>query len=476
LFELSGWKNDRQTIEQWLIEQLKDKYSIDSQISQLWLKNNRILPLLDGLDELGLTRQRLAIEKINQYLQQDIARKLVVCCRWEEYKQGQVQLYRLRGAYYLQPPTESDIRDYLQRLNQQDLWQKIVNNQQMRELAQKPLFLNLMMTAFQGEAIVSQEQLFTNYVETQLKRPLNLQKYPQGKPPYSDDDTKKYLTYLAGQLEADSLTVFLIEKMQPYWLNPGKERWIFRLIYGLIIGLIIGLIGGLIYGLIFGLIGGLILWEFTEYKITAEAFEFSWRGLKKGLIYGLIFGLIVGLIFGLIFGLISGLIYGLISNLNVEIKSREKPNQGIKESLKKTLIIPLVSSPFAMIILPLTSLFTDTSYSWIQSVSLGLLLGLIVSLVTGGEDLIQHFTLRLILRQQGLIPRDYAHFLEYAADRKLIHRIGGQYRFLHDSLRKHFASQAPIPDRIIQKNSMYQNLLGLFLMFAWVYIFLSLVN
>ncbi|MDJ0903644.1 MAG: NACHT domain-containing protein [Xenococcus sp. MO_188.B8] len=271
IFELSTWKKNQQTIEQWLVEQLKDNYSIDFKVSQKWLKKNRILPLLDGLDELGLERQRLAIDKINQYLQQDTDRQLVVCCRGEEYKQGQVKLDKLRGGYYLQQPTESDIRDYLERLNQQDLWQKIEDNPEMRELAQKPLFLNLMMTAFQGEAIVSESQLFTKYIEEQLRRPLNSQKYPQGKAPYSDRDTKKWLTYLAGQLEADNLTVFLIEKMQPYWLNTGIERRVFRLILGLIFGLIIGLIFrlilGLIFGLIIGLIIGLILWEFKKYEI-----------------------------------------------------------------------------------------------------------------------------------------------------------------------------------------------------------------
>ena len=66
IFELSAWKKDHQSIEQWLIEQLKDNYSIDFKVSQKWIKQNRILPLLDGLDELGLIRQRLAIDKINQ--------------------------------------------------------------------------------------------------------------------------------------------------------------------------------------------------------------------------------------------------------------------------------------------------------------------------------------------------------------------------------------------------------------------------
>ncbi|MEM7757606.1 MAG: NACHT domain-containing protein, partial [Cyanobacteria bacterium P01_A01_bin.40] len=526
LFELSAWKSDRQSIEQWLVEQLKDNYSINFQISQRWLEQNRILPLLDGLDELGLVRQKLAIEKINQYLQQDIARQLVVCCRWEEYKQGEVQLYRLNGAYYLQPPTETDIKDYLSRLNQQDLWQKIATNGQMRELAQKPLFLNLMMTAFQGEAIVSEKQLFTSYVEEQLSRPLDLQKYPQRKPPYSDQDTKKYLTYLAGQLEADSLTVFLIEKMQPYWLNPGRERWIFRFIFSVVVVLVIGFFGlifglflwlrlnlefskSLILGLIYGLIGGLllglfygfILWSFKEYKIKAESFKFTWQGFKRGLIRGVMFGLIFtfvgfigGLIFGLIFeilfawkfleqslefifnnliiwirfkyqiywgilglnlGLVFGLVYGAFSELNVEIKSREMPNQGIRESKNKTLIIFLFLSLFFMSFFVLRFLFIRKLFGWMESIIWSLFLGLSVSLATGGVDLIQHLTLRLILHQQGLIPRNYAHFLKYAGERKLIHRIGGHYRFLHDSLRKYFASQATIPERVIKRNSIY---------------------
>jgi hypothetical protein len=102
-----------------------------------------------------------------------------------------------------------------------------------------------------------------------------------------------------------------------------------------------------------------------------------------------------------------------------------------------------------MLIFPLTFLYTDVFFTGIEFVGFGLLCGSIISLWTVGLDLIQHLTLRLILGQQGLIPRNYAHFLDYAADRKLIQRIGGQYRFLHDSLRKHFAAQAPIPKRII---------------------------
>ncbi len=55
---------------------------------------------------------------------------------------------------------------------------------------------------------------------------------------------------------------------------------------------------------------------------------------------------------------------------------------------------------------------------------------------------------------EGLISLNYAYFLDYAVERKLIQRIGGQYRFLHDSLRKYFADQSPIPKSIIKNNDL----------------------
>ncbi len=205
IFELSAWKNDKQSLEQWLVAQLKDIYSIDEKISQKWLENDKIIPLLDGLDELGLPRQRLAIEAINQYLKpKKIDRcRFVVCCRWEEYRQGKKKLNELHGAYYLQPPSDSVIRDYLRRLEQQQLWSKIESNPLMKELAQKPLFLNLMIPTFQGEEILSEEKLFEDYIARQLD-PNNHdpRKYPQGVP-YTEENTRHWLSYLARHLEAD---------------------------------------------------------------------------------------------------------------------------------------------------------------------------------------------------------------------------------------------------------------------------------
>ena len=174
----------------------------------------------------------------------------------------------------------------------------------------------------------------------------------------------------------------------------------------------------------------------------------------------------------MLLGMFFGLIIGLIFSLTDDKKFCEKPNQGIEALKNKTLIIALIFSLSGMLILPLISLFIGRDFDWITSVIFCLLFGLFISFFTLGQDLIHHLTLRLILCQQGLIPRNYADFLDYAAERKLIQRIGGQYRFLHDSLRKHFAPKEQIPERIIQENWIEKSLLGYFFLCAFVYIFL----
>ena len=490
IFELSTWKSDKQSLEQWFVAELKDIYYIEEKVSQRWLENNQILPLLDGLDELGLPRQRLAIQAINQDLQQNISRRLVVCCRWEEYRRGNKKLNELHGAYYLQPPSDSVIRNYLQSFGQQQLWSKIDSNPLMKELAQKPLFLNLMIPAFKGEEILSEEKLFEDYIAWQLD-PDNHdpRKYPQGVP-YTEEDTKHWLSYLARNLEADSLTVFLIEKMQSYWLRPGWERLAFRLIFGLIFGLIVGGILGLIIGGILGL----MIWDFNKYEIKASAFISSWQevnkkrseiierlikrlihvliyGLIGGLFYGVIFGnLIYGLIYGLIGGLIVGGILGLINGLKTEIETREIPNQGIQEAWKNSLIIPFFSFPFCVLILPLTSLATGVTFHWAGPICLGLALAMVIGLFTGGQDWIQHLALRLILRLRRKIPGDYSRFLNYAAERRLLQKTGGQYRFLHDSLRKYFCGNTHLQSHTfkITKNKWVGYVLLFFTVLSYV--------
>ena len=60
-------------------------------------------------------------------------------------------------------------------------------------------------------------------------------------------------------------------------------------------------------------------------------------------------------------------------------------------------------------------------------------------MVRGGIACIEHAYLRYSLWRRGAIPLNYVHFLEFAAKRILLRRIGGGYIFVHQLLLEHFA-------------------------------------
>jgi NhaP-type Na+/H+ or K+/H+ antiporter len=71
----------------------------------------------------------------------------------------------------------------------------------------------------------------------------------------------------------------------------------------------------------------------------------------------------------------------------------------------------------------------------------GLAIGLGLGAIMGGSDtVVKHYVLRLFLQRSGSIPRRYARFLDYCAERILLRKVGGGYIFIHRYLLEYFAS------------------------------------
>ncbi len=192
IFELSNWTNDQQPIDQWLVAQLKAEYSVPLKIGQHWLTTHQILPLLDGLDELGLARQQKCAVKINEFLPEaEPDRQAVVCCRTKEFRLGAVKLTGLNGAVELQPMSDGQIQDYLTAMGQPSLWvQAIQPSAELAELAQTPLMLTVMVVALANRPAQTQTEVFEAYIEERFTRYEN----EQGTLPYSRRDTRHYLS------------------------------------------------------------------------------------------------------------------------------------------------------------------------------------------------------------------------------------------------------------------------------------------
>lgn len=462
IFELSDWRPSQQPIEaatlnRWMVEQLQLKYGLDPQLSQDWLHRNRLLPLLDGLDELqNFTAEAIRAINSMQEDQKEQHLKLIVCSRFQDYQDCQESL-SLRTMIELKPLENKAIQDYLEHRNSSHLWQVLkASPQGWLKLAKTPLLLDLMPRAYPAPIVpdcpdhageeACRRRLFEDYSHQQLTQEEN-----SG---YSEEDSRRYLQQLAQILRRQGQTEFLIEEMQPDWLEtPRQKRWFnwgSRLIYALIFGLILGLIRGLIVGL-GGLMGGLFVDDENKIKLK-ESFDLSRSNIKSAILYSLAYGvigwLIGGVIGGVIAGLIAVLIAGLIAGLKAKLKVKSYPNQGIWESLKKSAIVSVLTTPIWMMgFLLIDDLLLRAGQEprlgnpaavVISGIGLGLLMGTMFGRL---NSVLRHVLLRWILFQNQVIPWNYARFLTDASERGLLKQSGGRFRFYHDLLREHFAGE-----------------------------------
>jgi hypothetical protein len=312
IFELSTWKDDRQPLDQWLTAQLKENYNVPKSVSEQWLKHEQLLPLLDGLDELGLNRQVKCVQAINQLLKETTYSHLIVCCRREEYEEGQVKLEELNGAVYLQPLTDVQIQKYLHDVNRLNLWQTIEREPDLKELAKSPLLLTMMVVAYQGRAIHNRQELFDAYIDQQFSQPLSKQTISSPKQP-TRKQTLSYLSWLAKKLKTESTNEFLIEKLQSNWLDNIRVIRLYRLICATALGLILSFIFYLniefIFKFIFTLpklfilpsddprIGG-----FNMVRVRKKLFDGFEQALLRGTYWTLPLVMVCSLILGTRFG------------------------------------------------------------------------------------------------------------------------------------------------------------------------------
>ncbi len=152
-FHLATWAQKTQPLTHWLVEELRDQYSIPLNTASSWVENEYILPLLDGLDEVTAERREDCILKINEFLQHNLL-SLVLCSRKKEYSELHVRA-RLQTAVVVQPLTEKQIEHYLANRGASlrpvyVAWQQ---DAELRKLTTTPLMLTVLTLAYQSKPL-----------------------------------------------------------------------------------------------------------------------------------------------------------------------------------------------------------------------------------------------------------------------------------------------------------------------------------
>jgi hypothetical protein len=226
---LSTWKESDVSLTSWIVREVQSLYYIGSRFTKAWLKKSRLLLMLDGLDEVKKEARLGCVKAINSYLEEGTPAGVVVSCRSSEYEALQMQL-KFKAAIKLLPLTDDQIDRYLDLPGLESIRAAVTSDTTLRELAQSPLVLNIMVLAYKDEhgRIAIERGITTN----QLRRDLMnhyiakmFERKSKDERPYSDETVKHGLSWLARRLVERSQTVFLIESLQPDWL-AGRAAWV----------------------------------------------------------------------------------------------------------------------------------------------------------------------------------------------------------------------------------------------------------
>jgi HEAT repeat protein len=204
LANIKSW-NGEQRLRDWVLEQNKD-FPV--------LRDERLLYMLDGLDELvldrsggaghtGDERQQPRAEFLERLADELAGDAVMVTSRIEEYRRLR-KAAGLGGAVTLQPLTTAQIRTYLEAMQRSWLWDLAARDPALLKLAETPLLLALLVVSFSKQqevgagdlAGLTEAAVFDRYVSARFAH----EQTRAGSLPFDESETRRRLADMATEI------------------------------------------------------------------------------------------------------------------------------------------------------------------------------------------------------------------------------------------------------------------------------------
>jgi hypothetical protein len=168
VFNLSSWAQKRQSIQNWMIEELSSKYQVPHKLAEEWVAANQILPLLDGLDEVARIHRKECVETINAYRKEHGFLPMVVCSRTSEYLDLDACI-ALNKAITILPLAPHQIEQYIRKEGKrlEAVARALSSDQSLREMASTPLMLTITSLTFRDTSL---DTLLSGHVQPRRSR------------------------------------------------------------------------------------------------------------------------------------------------------------------------------------------------------------------------------------------------------------------------------------------------------------------
>ena len=495
LLNLATWSEERDFAE-WYAQSIAHTYSLSPVFVRELLRRNAVVPFFDGFDEVAEKHRDDCFQKMAAYFGDQSNRQLIVSSRKKEYAAAKADA-PVYAEIEVQPLSLAQIKMSLSENAQSQaadraLLHALEHDRWLAEAVETPFYLNTASFLFgKGQRTLADFPFRTRNKKGRQAELVNI--FVAEQVPGERD--RKYLSFLAKEMELENFLVFELVKMQPGW---GGKLWWYHLAFSLIFGSAVGLTFGLLFGLVSGLVSSLVLGLAfglvghmeKKNKISSEDIQiWSWSEFKKNWKIGLVRGLAIGSALGLTIGLVSilfnglvwslvwglvgvlvwGLVGGLVGGLTWSLKivgtttnyllHLTNPYQRFWATFRNSLwYITLMI--LSLLIASLAANFWEGKNSWeelriwmqYQNLWLRLLvMGLFFSLLLFvNANFADHFSLRLILYLEGKMPLRVVTFMDRMSeqlifednrrsDKKGNKRRGATWRFRHKILQDYFA-------------------------------------
>ena len=509
LIDLSSWNNPEQLLLDWLSEEINFKYSLRADLAKEWVQTKQILLLLDGLDEVEPRYQHDFAIELNRWMTGDVEERpcgIVVCCRREQFEKVVKEPLRLSRAICLQALNTDQIADYFRSLKLSEVDIEVQQDSSLSDFLNKPLFLSIVgqllqenqfdLTVWKSKNNLAEKKfyLLDMYWKAMINRELVIDPKDQDngiksktygkKIPPNSISVKRGLIFIAKSLDQDFQSDFVIERLQPKYLQKKEELLFYRLICYTIFAVVAALIPNTLNTFIlprtnfienlvpFAVLAGLFIsfpWlkyalEVNTIKI-AEQFNFLniFARLEKNFL-SILFSILssVLVVIGGIIHLYPQIQYiiffpmVMFSGVSINkivgwifLNSREEihDSQSFNQVFRKSLLNIIIFVLFVLVIFLVIGFRLSFGMRSImeKDVYLAVLLSYLVYIIffASCEILrpwVQHYILRKVMVSNKYYVPPYDLFLDYCTERRLLQRIGGRYRFMHKLLRDHFAA------------------------------------
>ncbi len=369
LLSVASWNPTRTPLQAWTAQRLAEDYpglrvrtQTGSTLAWEVVTADRVLPVLDGLDEIPQPLRSSALAAVNRALLRDDP--VVLTCRAREYEEEITtagDVLTAAAVVELCPLGHEDLRAYLRVTTPQrraHKWDAVFTelgdhpDGPVAQALTAPLMAWLARTAYSDSPADPGELLATDRdgnrllgdraaVEGCLLDRLIPAVYAhdaeaESRHRWAGGDAQRWLTFLAlhlGRLGTRDLAWWQVYRAVPqlvfglvgslgYGFAGGLAgKLVGGLGYGLVGGIAYRLAGGPAFGLATGLVGGLVFAlmfgraDRLRRWPDPSRVQIRFPGIAKPLLWRFGLALVVGLVFGLVFGPVFGLAGGLMGGL-----------------------------------------------------------------------------------------------------------------------------------------------------------------